>query len=251
MLLLAAVVACAACGTLFGRDYEYEEELYLDVDGSASIYVNASIAALVALRGVALDPAPESSPEPERVRALFAAPGVDVGAPSFYRRRGRPFVRVRVTAPDLAGLHRVPPLAWSSYALRRNGGMLVFHQTVGKPAGTPSAAFHWNGNELVAFRLHAPSKILFENATSDVQRGNILAWEQRLAERREGTPLELHVEMESESILHTTLLLFASTIVAAGATFALAIWWVRKKGREIKSQIPNPKSPIPKVNPHV
>jgi hypothetical protein len=231
MLLLAAVVACAACGTLFGRDYEYEEELYLDVDGSASIYVNASIAALVALRGVALDPAPESSPEPERVRALFAAPGVDVGAPSFYRRRGRPFVRVRVTAPDLAGLHRVPPLAWSSYALRRNGGMLVFHQTVGKPAGTPSAAFHWNGNELVAFRLHAPSKILFENATSDVQRGNILAWEQPLADRLAGAPLDLRVEMEPESILRSTLFLFGGAVVAALGAMAFAVWRLVRRGR--------------------
>jgi hypothetical protein len=231
MLLLAAVVACAACGTLFGRDYEYEEELYLDVDGSASIYVNASIAALVALRGVALDPAPESSPEPERVRALFAAPGVDVGAPSFYRRRGRPFVRVRVTASDLAGLHRVPPLAWSSYALRRNGGMLVFHQTVGKPAGTPSAAFHWNGNELVAFRLHAPSKILFENATSDVQRGNILAWEQPLADRLAGAPLDLRVEMEPESILRSTLFLFGGAVVAALGAMAFAVWRLVRRGR--------------------
>jgi hypothetical protein len=249
-LLVLALVAAAACG-LFRKDYEYEEELTLRIDGSATIIVNASVASLVALRGMDLDPASSARPDRERLRSLFAAPGVEVSRPRFSQRHGRRFVHVRVDAPDVRQLGRIGPFAWSTYRFDRSGETLVFRQVVGKASGKPLRESGWDGQELVAFRLHAPSRILFENATSDVQRGNILAWEQRLAERREGTPLELHVEMESESILHTTLLLFASTIVAAGATFALAIWWVRKKGREIKSQIPNPKSPIPKVNPHV
>ena len=35
--------------------YEYEEELYLGLDGSATLNVNASVPALVALRGVDLN----------------------------------------------------------------------------------------------------------------------------------------------------------------------------------------------------
>src|SRR4029453_5159204 len=81
------------------------------------------------------------------------------------------------------------------------------------------------GREVVAFRMHVPSRIVFENATSNVQRGNILAWEQPLADRVAGVPLKLEVDMEPESILHSTLLLFASTVAAAGTSFGLGRFW--------------------------
>ena len=89
----------------------------------------------------------------------------------------------------------------------------------------------WDGTELVAFQMHLPSEILFENSAGDVQRGNILEWEQPLAARLRGEPLELRVQMAPESILYTTLLLFGSTIVAAAAAFAGVIWWVARRGR--------------------
>lgn len=229
--LLLVALACAACSALVGKEYEYEEELYLDIDGAATIYVNASIAALVALHGAALDPGPEASPDPVRVRELFSAPGADVGTPSFYRRDGRRFVRVSVSVPAVASLQRVGPLAWSTYTLTRTGGPLVFHQTVGRRADTPAAGRAWTGQEVVAFRLHAPSKVLFENATSEVQRGNILAWEQPLSDRLAGAPLDLRVEMQPESILRSTLLLFGSAAVAALAVFAFVIWRLVRRGR--------------------
>ena len=53
---LAAVVAATSCkGGVFGKQYEYEEDLYLALDGSATLIVNASVPALVALRGIDLD----------------------------------------------------------------------------------------------------------------------------------------------------------------------------------------------------
>ena len=52
---------CAACdgrsGPL-GPEYEYEEDLTLSLDGSATLIVNASMPALVALRGLPLNPDP-------------------------------------------------------------------------------------------------------------------------------------------------------------------------------------------------
>jgi hypothetical protein len=89
----------------------------------------------------------------------------------------------------------------------------------------------WDGTELVAFRIHVPSEILFDNSGKPIQRGNILEWEQPLAARLEGTPVDLHVRMATESILQTTLLLFASTIVAAAATFGIVLWWFARRGR--------------------
>jgi hypothetical protein len=64
-----------------------------------------------------------------------------------------------------------------------------------------------------------------------VQRGNILEWEQPLSERLKGTPLDVQVNMEPESILYSTLLLFLTTIVLAGIAFGVVIWRVARSGR--------------------
>jgi hypothetical protein len=90
----------------------------------------------------------------------------------------------------------------------------------------------WSGTELVAFRVHVPSRIPFHNAPSGVvERGNILAWEQLLVERLGGSPLEIQVQMESQSILSRTLVLFGSTILAAAITFGAVLWWAARRGR--------------------
>ena len=51
------LVIAAACGSPLGRQYEYEEQLYLRVDGAATMVLDASIPALVALRGMTLESA--------------------------------------------------------------------------------------------------------------------------------------------------------------------------------------------------
>ena len=87
-----------------------------------------------------------------------------------------------------------------------------------------------------ALGLHLPSEILFENSPDKVRRGNILEWEQPLASRLRGEPLDLRVQMAPESILHTTLLLFGSTILAAAAAFAGVLWWVARRGRPAEAE---------------
>ena len=88
----------------------------------------------------------------------------------------------------------------------------------------------WQGDELVAFRLHLPSRIVFHNAgEGNLQRGNILVWEQPLADRINGTPLTLEARMEPQSILYSTLLLFGATLIAVLVMFALLVWWVARK----------------------
>jgi hypothetical protein len=75
--------------------------------------------------------------------------------------------------------------------------------------------------------------IAFHNAPSrEIQRGNILEWEQPLVDRLKGVPVDVEVNMEPESILYTTLLLFGATIVLAAATFGLVIWRVARHGRD-------------------
>jgi hypothetical protein len=228
---LALAVLGAACRGALKPEYEYEEELYLDLDGSATLYVNASVAALVALRGADLNPDPAARFDRRRVRAIFQGPNVEVSTPTSSRRNGRRFVHVRVDAPRLADLQRLAPLSWSTYALAARGEVLEYRQVVGAAAGVAVGDVGWTGDEVVAFRMHLPSRIRFHNSKGGEQRGNILEWEQPLTARLAGTPLEIQAHMDTESILSRTLLLFASTIAAAAVAFALVLWWIARRGR--------------------
>jgi hypothetical protein len=231
--LVALAALIAGCGGVLKKQYEYEEDLYLALDGSATLYVNASVPALVALRGVDLDVDPASRLDRQRVRAMFTGPGVDVRNVSLSRRDGRRFVHVRVDADRLSDLPRLAPFAWSSYELKRGEQTFEFRQLVGAAAGKPVGDVGWTGRELVAFRMHLPSRIPYHNAPSrQVQRGNILEWEQPLAERLKGAPLDIQATMATESILYTTLLLFGAMIVAAAAALGMVVWWIARKGRD-------------------
>jgi hypothetical protein len=231
-VLLSGFVAAGCGGGLLGTDYEYEEEVRLDVDGSARVDLHASVPALVALRGVDLRLGPDEEVDQDAVRKLFEGVGVEVGRIRTSRRDGRRFVHVRVDVSDIRQLSRLVPFAWSSYDMSQRGEVIEFRQTVGEAASRDVGDVGWDGRELVAFRMHIPSVILFHNAPSrEVQRGNILEWEQPLVERLKGTPVDVQVNMESESILYSTLLLFGTTIVLAGITFGLVIWRVARSGR--------------------
>ncbi|MGE0444186.1 MAG: hypothetical protein AB7P99_03085 [Vicinamibacterales bacterium] len=236
LVALVAAICLAGCsssgGGVFKPAYEYEEELYLALDGTATLNVNASVASLVALRGVDLPVDPRARLDREQVRALFEGPGAEAIV-SLSRRDGRRFVHVSVDATSLDALERLAPFAWSTYRFERRGDSFEYRQDVGKAAGGPVGDVGWIGNETVVFRMHVPSRIDFHNAPSrTVERGNILVWEQSLADRLEGEPVEMRVTMQAQSILSSTLLLFGGTIVAAALVFALVIWWVARRGRE-------------------
>lgn len=234
LLIVAAVsLLVSACddGGLLGKRYEYEEELRLYVDGSARMDLSASVAALVALRGLDLDPSADV--DRGKVQSLFEGPGVHVTSIRLSRREGRRFVHVRMDVDDIRRLPRTAPFSWSSYQFRRRGDILEYQQTVGRSAAKAVGNVGWTGNELVAFRMHIPSVIAYHNAPSKrIERGNILEWEQPLNERLKGVPLDVAVNMEPESILYTTLLLFGSAIVLAAVAFGVVIWRVARHGRE-------------------
>ena len=225
MLSGVLVSACAASG-LF-KQYEYEEDTYLSLDGSATVYVNTSIAALNALRGTHFD---EGRADRDAIRAWFSTPATRViGRIGQSRRAGRRFVHVRIDVDDVLRLGSAAPFAWSTYRFRRAGEQFVYEQNVGTPAPGAAASSGWSGRELVAFRLHLPSKIDYHNTGRGVGRGNILVWEQSLAERLRGEPLVFEAKMQTESVLARTLWLFAGTFAAVAVMFGAVIWWMLKR----------------------
>jgi hypothetical protein len=230
-VLCCSAIAAACSGRVLKPQYEYEEELYLGLDGSATLNLNASVPALVALHGVDLPTDARARLDRDRVRALFAHPGSDVTL-STSRRGGRRFVHVSVQVADVRSLAQIRPFGWSTYELRRDRDRVDFNQVVGRSSGRSVRGVGWDGTEIIAFRMHVPSEILFHNSSADIRRGNILEWEQPLSSRRRGEPLELRVQMAPESILYTTLVLFGSTILAAAVMFAGLVWWLARRGRD-------------------
>ena len=237
--LLAAAVASTACGSGGGlfRQYEYEEDMYLSLDGTATVYVNASVAALDALRGATLDDGAAARIDRDRVKAMYTTPVTRVvSRPTTSRRSGRQFVHLCVEVADVRTLGTAPPFAWSTYEFDRDGDLHVFRQRVGRSAEGRVGDVGWTGRELVAFRLHLPSEIVYHNAgPGNPKRGNILAWEQPLVDRLRGAPPVpgdrcgcLEARMKTQSILYRTLWLFAASCGAVAAMFAGLIWWIRR-----------------------
>jgi hypothetical protein len=222
---------------LGSRQYEYDERVDLSLDGSAIVDLNASIPALVALHGAKLDVDPEARFDREVVRAFFAGPGTVLRELSTFRRHGRRFVHARIDVTDIRSVSDVMPLSWSHYRLERTDRDYRFIQDVGPPHGRQPVNVGWTGDELVAFRLHLPSKINDNNSPDRVERGNILAWEQPLRDRLAGAPLHMEARMETQSILYRTLWLFGGTFLAAMTVLALIVWWVGRKGRK-RSMVP-------------
>ena len=81
--------------------------------------------------------------------------------------------------------------------------------------------------------MHLPSEVVSHNApAAGVERGNILEWQQPLARRLDGNPIDIRVQLEPTSILVNTMLLFGGTALAAVATLAAVIWWMSRRGAE-------------------
>jgi hypothetical protein len=233
MLLAAVVLPAAGCGRGFLKQFEYDEDVYLALDGSATIYVNGSLAALVALRGADFDVNPAARFDNGRIAAFFESPGVRVVRVTSSRRHGRRFAHVRLEVADIRKLPATRAFSWAAIRFERMGDLYRFREDLGPSASKSAANAGWDGSELVGFRLHLPSKIAYHNAGPDnLLRGNILAWEQSLPERLAGQPLEMEARMEPTTILYHTLWLFLGSMSAAFAALALLIWWVVKKGKD-------------------
>ena len=229
-LVAAAAVACGNTGSFF-RQYEYEEDIYLSLDGTATVYVNASIAAIDALRGTSFNADPRTRVDRDGVRSYYTTPVTRVTAINESRRSGRRFVHVRIDVADIRRLGEAAPFAWSTYDLRRTDNQYLYCQGVGAAANRHVSEVSWSGREIVAFRLHLPSKIDYHNAgAANQKRGNILVWEQSMADRLGGVPLVLDARMQTRSILYSALTLFGATCLAVALMFAIVIVTVRRSG---------------------
>ena len=77
-LAAASFLLASGCRTVLPRQYEYDEQFDISLDGTATAYVNASVPALVALRGIELDTSPAARLDRAALRRFFSGNGVRV-----------------------------------------------------------------------------------------------------------------------------------------------------------------------------
>ena len=256
LVTIAVAIVIGACngqrGPL-GPEYEYEEDLTLRLDGSATLIVNASVPALVALRGLPLNPELRTRGDQlkNQLQDLYTSPYTKVGRISNWTRHGRRYVGIHLTVSDVRQLPKVAPFSWAKFELREEGEQVVFRETLSRPAAAPDALAKARlaGDDIVAFRLHLPARIRFQNShyldrpeSRPASRGNILTWEQRLGQRLDGKPIAyaadrtpdvMEARMDRQSILYRTLWLFGLAFLAALLAIAGLVWLtMRRAGHE-------------------
>src|SRR5688572_26384441 len=163
-LLLLSTMLWSACSGVLSRKYEYEEEVFLALDGSATVYVNASVPALVALRGLKLPLDPRARLDRVAVRDLYNTPVSTVESVTTSRREGRRYVHLRIDVPDVRRLSEAAPFAWSKYRYLEGDARFEFGQEMGPAAGETVGDVGWDGDELIAVRLHLPSRVDYNNS---------------------------------------------------------------------------------------
>jgi hypothetical protein len=249
--MAALAAACSGGRGPLGPEYEYEEDLTLGLDGSATLVVNASIPALAALHGLPLntDLRARGDQLQKQIEDLYSSPYTKVGRISAWTRHGRRFVGIHLAVPDIRSLPEARPFGWSAYELHEEGGQIVYRHRLSR-IGTAAPPPNWNreGDEIVAFRLHLPARIRHHNSRDmrtdeplSPSRGNILTWEQRVTDRLAGKPIAyaedktpdvMEVRMDRQSILYRTLWLFGLAFLAALLVIGGLIWLTMRRGRE-------------------
>jgi hypothetical protein len=236
LFVVVILLLSVSCVQPFGRQYEYDEEIYLTIDGSATVIVNSSLPALAALHGLDVPLDAMDRVDRDAIRAAYESPVTRVSRVSRpWRRSGRRFVQVRLEVADIRQLSAVAPFASARYEFGPLDDSLRYVQVLERPAAREIDGVGWRGDEMVAVRLHIPSRVTFHNSpTREVERGNIVRWEQSLDQRMAGDPLRVEVVFGTQRILVLTIVLFLAAMTAAALTLVGLIWWVVRLGRQAR-----------------
>jgi len=223
---LLLVTALRGCLT-----YEYEHEIWLQVDGSGVVHVTGRPALWTAFKSLPLD---ESDPEAMKkaARKLFEESGLDVKRVTVTRRRGHRYLFVSAAFKDVNRISYTPAFPDLRVGLRREDGRLMLDGSWQRPIeALPGGEKDRDG--LMAVRFHLPSKVYSHRRAADgVERGNILGWRQETAAAFDGGRLEFGATMDERSILSSTVMLFAGAVVLAVVLLSIALWAVVRQGRK-------------------
>jgi hypothetical protein len=230
--LVAIALTLAAC-----TSYEYEEEVFLEVDGSGRLRVSGSTEILAALHDAA-------DGGVSAMRSRFDGSGLAIDSVRETERQGRKFVHVQGTFSSWNELCAHPAYRHRECRLEQDAdGELELHLNLPSPGrsipeGIPPDA-------VVALRFHFPSTVRFHNSSSGIERGNIIGWERPVIEHFESTALAVVARFERRSVLATTAaVLGAAVAVVLLSVASMLIWMVRKGRRQLAEEMEAERSPV-------
>ena len=228
LLLATALRSCLT--------YEYEHEIWLQVDGSGTVNVTGRPALWTAFKSLPLD---ENDTEAMKkaARELFQRSGLAVRRVTVTKRRGHLYLFVSADFGDVNRVSYTPAFPDLRVGLRREGGRLMLDGSWQRPIEALGGGRDREG--LMAVRFHLPSKVYGHRRAADgVERGNILGWRQETAQALDGGRLEFGADMDGRSILSSTVMLFAGAVVLAVVLLAVALWAVVRRGRKDLQRAP-------------
>lgn len=218
--ILLALVAASACTT-----YEYEEEVFLEVDGSGEIRISGSTAAIEALHEVG----GAGAASPANVAALFDGEGIEILSALETERERRRFVHLTARFSDWEKLCRTPAFRGRACRLAATEEDLALALSL--PSPREAAPEDLDPLAILALRYHFPSTIHYHNSPGGIERGNILAWKRTLREHFAGRPLDLEVRFDRRTILQATVTAVSLSLVLVLATIATALALMVRRGR--------------------
>jgi hypothetical protein len=211
--------------------YEYEHEFWLRVDGSGTVNVTGRPALWTAFKGLGSADDPDGTVTRNAVRELFEKSGLRVKRVTLTRRRGQPYLFISADFSDVSHLSYTPAFPDLRVALENRGGRLHLEGSWQRPVDTPIIGDR-DREGLMAVRFHLPSRVYsHRNAAEGVERGNILAWRQKVSSALDGRRLEFGAVMDQHSILFSTVVLFGGAVLLAVLLVGLALWAVIRRGR--------------------
>lgn len=218
-LLFWAVVLLGASGC---TRYEYEEEAFVEIDGSGSIRVSGSQEILEVLVGRPLDSV-------ESLAALVTGGNVSLASARETERDDRRFFHVEGRFHDWNDLCRRPWFRDRRCRLRMEDEEIELLFSFPAPANPIPAAI--DPEAVLAVRFHFPSTVHSHNARSDVERGNIVCWERKASEYFRGAPLEVEARFDRQSILSATVRVLLVAVALVAVTVLAALYLMVRRGR--------------------
>src|SRR5437899_9529638 len=203
LLLAAGLGSCVR--------YEYEHEIWLEVDGSGRVNVTGRPELWTLFKGLPADA--DADALQRRARELFERSGFRVRRVDLTHRGGHAYLYVAAAFDDVNRLGGTAAFPDLRIALRPDGERLRLEGRWRPPVPAPAPA---GLDGLMAVRFHLPSKIYqHENAHGGVERGNILSWRQAVGDGLAGHELAFGAVMDRRSIFYSTVGLFAGAVLAA------------------------------------
>lgn len=215
------ILAAAAC-----PDYDYEEEVFLETDGSGEIRIHGEATIFSLLHGI--EPVTEES-----LRAFFGEveAGLTLSTVRPSDRNGRRFYHLVAEFGDWNDLCNHPAFASRPCRLESKEGMLWL--TAGRPSLLGKNDGPLPAGALTAFRVHFPSPVLYHNAPTGLERGNILRWESGLGQLEPlagALPQVIEARFDEESVFSVTVKLLIAAFLLVGFVIVAALVLMRRKG---------------------